>query len=550
MNFKKILVIVIILVHGVFVFSQSEDSKMHFEKAKQYENNKQLIYALGEYYDAYVSDVNQTEARERFGVLLDAISEGNPGVGDFDVFELYDDWILLLQDYEKYWTEYCPFIIKMTKLERQSINTENKTATYQYTLSGSNYDNKKFSKITKAVKNGLYTAYSSQKWNNYSLYLLSTESSRTVYNNKNDENKYFMNDTAIFREYYEGIRMLASTTNIPFLEEPYEGARVWGKGDFRTTLYDIAIKIVDKNSNEIATIDRQLISNFKRTITLPAKDMKTIENGEYRVIPTALYLFYGNPEENPALTFKFTGERNFLKKLSEIKVDLSKVVFIDENDAETLEKIALKEKIIEENEQKLSAIKVHNQYLKEQIPQQFDGIRYMIEEFMNREIINTINKKSVEIQIDKNKIYYLAPVDINRMKEEITYAFEVLKEVYGYEKLENSFMYYLCNLASQKNQLMKFYYIEGTGDEVDFKYFIDNYGAIKNNENSNGWHLPTEEEVSFVLEKKKAADSKKKTGKLVKGLLGVSDSQAKTSLADINDEDIYKGNFMIRSINY
>ena len=487
MNFKKILVIVIILVHGVFVFSQSEDSKMHFEKAKQYENNKQLIYALGEYYDAYVSDVNQTEARERFGVLLDAISEGNPGVGDFDVFELYDDWILLLQDYEKYWTEYCPFIIKIPVLEKKNLNIENKTATYNYKIDYYE-DTEKFSRITKAVKIGLYRVYTTQKWNKDYLYSLTNDRNgspywhtTTVYNE-------------IFRYHNYGVRLLASTTRLPYLEEWYEGARTWAtSSSLFTTLYDISFEIIDDEGNLIKKIDRQLVNSFMRELTVTAKDMKKIDNGEYRIVPTGIHLFYGNPEENPAITFKGDGERNFLQKLSEIEIDLTKVLFLDS--------FGLKERENKKIEEERRIKEKEN--IADEVEYALREIDYIIRHnFYSNKYIEIKKNKTIKNNMDRC-IYFLS-FTLGGMNTQMPF----LSNKYSPEKVERVLYFITCNRLSDKHSLNQYYKIDKNNNNLssDVEYFLENYDSIIEDFSSNGWHLPNEEEINIVFKSRKNPD--------------------------------------------
>lgn len=54
-----------------------------------------------------VAGINEdTDAYNSFWTLAEQIKNGNPGLEEFDKFSLYDGWMLLCKNSEKYWTEY------------------------------------------------------------------------------------------------------------------------------------------------------------------------------------------------------------------------------------------------------------------------------------------------------------------------------------------------------------------------------------------------------------------------------------------------------------
>lgn len=130
---KKILSIVFTLLIVSSSFAQSAKYKELFEKAQKYEQEKKWVYALGTYYDAM--ETEQTEnalpAYKAFEKLANTIKNGKPGYGEFDDFSLYDEWIRLLQEFESYWTEYCPHEFNVVKIEKAALNSEKKTADYK-----------------------------------------------------------------------------------------------------------------------------------------------------------------------------------------------------------------------------------------------------------------------------------------------------------------------------------------------------------------------------------------------------------------------------------
>ena len=115
------------------VFGQNESFSIHMKKAKDFEAQKKYVYALGEYYEAMSVEksLDGKTAYEGWVSLSEIIQSGKPGYGDFDEFSFVDEWILQLQDFEKYWTENCPILIICNNPERIELNRENKTATYE-----------------------------------------------------------------------------------------------------------------------------------------------------------------------------------------------------------------------------------------------------------------------------------------------------------------------------------------------------------------------------------------------------------------------------------
>ena len=77
----------------------------YLAKAKKYEKEKSWCFALDAYYDAMGLEIDpelKSEACRNFIVLSNLIFSGNPGIGNYDEFTLYDEWEKLLVDAEKY----------------------------------------------------------------------------------------------------------------------------------------------------------------------------------------------------------------------------------------------------------------------------------------------------------------------------------------------------------------------------------------------------------------------------------------------------------------
>ncbi len=137
------------------MFSQSPSFREHLEKAKQYETEKLWIHALGEYYDAMevVPIDNAKDVFQCWENLAETIKSGNPGYGKFNDFDSVDNWIFLLQEYEKYWTHTAPKTFYFEKPERIELNREKRTATYKFGIKL--IETAKFKEIDAIVQKGL-----------------------------------------------------------------------------------------------------------------------------------------------------------------------------------------------------------------------------------------------------------------------------------------------------------------------------------------------------------------------------------------------------------
>ena len=186
MKIRKFVLFAIMFAMGMMVFAQNTEYETLLAKAKEYEKKKQFIYALGTYYDAIAVDPTEgsKEAQDAYRALGDAIWQGNPGFGEFDEFDIYDNWVLLCKEYEKYWTEYSPKAI-MYSLERDSIDRATKTGNYKLKLT---WDwSAKYEEISFIVLNGLKKSWREdwtgvpEDWPNHSIYMAEIKGTRNEY---------------------------------------------------------------------------------------------------------------------------------------------------------------------------------------------------------------------------------------------------------------------------------------------------------------------------------------------------------------------------------
>ena len=155
---KKIIVMAITAILTVSLFAQNADYQAHLAKGKEYESQKKWVNALAEYYDAMVVEptFNAVEAYNSYKQLSDLIENGNPGYGEYDEFEFYDAWIDIMKEYERYWSENPPRYFDV-KIKRDSLNRENRTATYSTWVESNLL--KKYVEFEKLFKTGAQKAY-------------------------------------------------------------------------------------------------------------------------------------------------------------------------------------------------------------------------------------------------------------------------------------------------------------------------------------------------------------------------------------------------------
>lgn len=153
---KKILSMVIFSLACIGLFAQNKVSLI--EKAKSYENDKKYIYAIATYYDAIAYEPSQ-EAFRSYKKLTMLISDGIPGVEDYDEFSLYDSWLSLLVEFEQYWTEHPGEVFSITigELAKDKIDYSTRTAIYSIPIYISSRDpfTHKFSEIANIICSGL-----------------------------------------------------------------------------------------------------------------------------------------------------------------------------------------------------------------------------------------------------------------------------------------------------------------------------------------------------------------------------------------------------------
>ena len=131
---KKIIAFFAVIVCAASCFFAQEieyDSLM--QKAKNYENQKKYVYAMGTYWDAILSTDDyekQSEAYTGYHNLEVAFLSGKPGLDEYDEFSIYYEWQRAYDEWIMYKAKYPMFYISFGKLEKGLLDYETRTATY------------------------------------------------------------------------------------------------------------------------------------------------------------------------------------------------------------------------------------------------------------------------------------------------------------------------------------------------------------------------------------------------------------------------------------
>ena len=324
-----------------------------FNKAKEYEEKGQIFYALAYYLDALmVPNAANEEAEERFtsiGWLL--TWDGLPGVTSKDQFALYNDWISLLEDAEKYWTEYPPFTFSY-RLTQGDLNYENQTASYnlyvdvKYTYK---YELLMIDQLIPALRRARRNDWKKipEDWPLRSIHQEGNTGKHLV------NGAALLEDTSIFfNPWVLCYRSGPSASQLyHLLPTPYESVYKYGSGrNTRTiydydgsnaifynyegsiyeteksigyTFYDVKCSIVDNTGEKLLTSKRFLASpypwqNAYVFENVPKSIMSRIESSEFDIVIDELYLQYGqlNTEKT---------DRELIKNLKEISIPISNI---------------------------------------------------------------------------------------------------------------------------------------------------------------------------------------------------------------------------------
>lgn len=375
---KTMLAVALMIATGLGLFAQSAEYAALLKKGKDYEAKKQYASALGTYWDAIAAEPTEKgkDAYDAFLKLEAVIKDGKPGYGDFDEFSIYDNWVLLLKDCERYFTENPAHAFYLSAPQKGDIDRTTRTATYKVTVTSG--FSEKAVRIVNSLADGLKKSRKndwtdiSEKWPFVSVLATSFK-----------EGSYLKDGIAIFYQNGDEIK-ISGTKNVMGGKQIVAAAfansawvlsdsdvdvakatkkltdtdRYMSKGDRMSyeiqqnflgafaavaaqtmrnfSLYDITLAIVDENGKELIKGTRLLLDNNQKEYTFSGVSqdiMKLIDSGKARVVPTGLFLEYGKPAKSG-----ITKDRTWIKPLPEIKYDVKQAAWSQENNIDVITK--------------------------------------------------------------------------------------------------------------------------------------------------------------------------------------------------------------------
>ena len=375
---KTMLAVALMIATGLGLFAQSAEYAALLKKGKDYEAKKQYASALGTYWDAVAAEPIEKgkDAYDAFLKLEAVIKDGKPGYGDFDEFSIYDNWVLLLKDCERYFTENPAHAFYLSAPQKGDIDRTTRTATYKVTVTSG--FSEKAVRIVNSLADGLKKSRKndwtdiSEEWPFVSVLATSFK-----------EGSYLKDGIAIFYQNGDEIK-ISGTKNVMGGKQIVAAAfansawvlsdsdvdvakatkkltdtdRYMSKGDRMSyeiqqnflgafaavaaqtmnnfSLYDITLAIVDENGKELIKGSRLLLDNNQKEYTFSGVSqdiMKLIDSGKAKVVPTGLFLEYGKPAKSG-----ITKDRTWIKPLPEIKYDVKQAAWSQENNVDVITK--------------------------------------------------------------------------------------------------------------------------------------------------------------------------------------------------------------------
>lgn len=342
-------------------------------KAEKYEKEGKWIYAYGTYFDASLIANGDSTAKERAGEILSVVKDGNPGKGTFDVFSMHDEWVELIEESERYFTEFPAFEFMCSEPVQKEVHYDTKTADYEVTVKSFITD--KADALKKALEAG-YTKSKRADWNLYPWFLgydldgkagrYYCQTNRCVRSAAFEESEFESRDTALGKlkksvqsAQKDGIYMNAYLNKkdceniIAQMPAFYADVLLSGSGKrFRYSIgghsfYDIVVTLCDKDGKVIAKSGRVNLNALGYDNTYDSKGTKILFKNmgrdvmakaaanELYVQGAELYLHYGvvdlpAPDTKPVLGL----ETQMIAKLPELKIDINKCAIFMFNEDE------------------------------------------------------------------------------------------------------------------------------------------------------------------------------------------------------------------------
>ena len=479
-----------------------------FNQGQKYETEKRWVHALGAYYDAL--EENQTdEAYDSYKRIARAIESGQPGLGEFDDFSYYEDWISLMAEYENYWYEYCPFIFRFIGIQQKKIYLENKTA--DYTVKIIPQETKKYIEIHNTIEIGYKSAQLTSKIKNWPNISLSNNPELTA------QVKSSLAPTVILsiKQYSYGSYFKLNAATALFEKDDTEGHFPIGSDnyiDLDIAPYEIYFSLIDENGNELKKLGHQ-VCGYEYIFNVSAEIKNLIDKQKVSFSPTEIHLKYGTIDSENLLS------PEWVKKLSDKKISLKNVYW------ETVYDGWKKVQHYHDSWGELKIRTFGNSVYDDTPPISPNDNRLTIIEKIesNRSISMSVNdslnwlKKIDDFRGDKKaniiplSVYnFGCSVDVDY--DSYPYIFSIYtvrdyySDVYSDEKVNAVKNILSLNYYSKKENLQECYCLSSLSEwnkntESLFEFYLKHFDEIQCNPLANGYRLPTNEEINYLLKK-------------------------------------------------
>ena len=481
-----------------------------FNQGQKYETEKRWVHALGAYYDAL--EENQTdEAYDSYKRIARAIESGQPGLGEFDDFSYYEDWISLMAEYENYWYEYCPFIFRFIGIQQKKIYLENKTADYSVKIIPQ--ETKKYIEIHNIIEIGYNTALLTskvKKWPDVSL-----NNTPEIANQINA----VLTPTVIrsIKQYSYGSYFKLNAATALFEKDDTEGHFPIGSDnyiDLDIAPYEIYFSLIDENGNELKKLGHQ-VCGYEYIFNVSAEIKNLIDKQKVSFSPTEIHLKYGTIDSENLLS------PEWVKKLSDKKISLKNVYW------ETVYDGWKKVQHYHDSWGELKIRTFGNSVYDDTPPISPNDNRLTIIEKIesNRSISMSVNdsrnwlKKIDDFRGDKKaniiplSVYnFGCSVDVDVDNVSYPYIFSIYtvrdyySDVYSDEKVNAVKNILSLNYYSKKENLQECYCLSSLSEwnknaEPLFEFYLKHFDEIQCDPLANGYRLPTNEEINYLLKK-------------------------------------------------
>ena len=397
---RKFLIIILSLLLTSISYAKSYDE--FIQEAEQYENKKEWFYALGAYYNAMKVSDNSDVAQQKYTELSDCIKSGKPGFGEFNVFSMHDEWVNLIKNAEKYFTETFPYMISYDTLEMDSANYEKKTANYKLGLTVN--QSEFYENAREILKNGyektnhsdwkdlesdykslwfisdgfamiLHSSWDGSLTSSLDFYRKSVYSTKQEKINKASEYPILQKEaTSVYQKekialtylsapivplYKSLSRILGiSVCEVPAFAACFsETMTTYNGQDYsvplavpyfkigKQTCYDLKLGVYDENDNLIVEGNRQTIctDSFSYIFTnIPQDKLSALDSKKYTIKILGIWLNYGVYDISLMTDddFKNNTIRGIVKPLPDIKIESKNVEFLDKAILEEQKRLA------------------------------------------------------------------------------------------------------------------------------------------------------------------------------------------------------------------